>query len=58
MGLILYFMFNYEYSNMKADERIKESLPWNGRNKTEILKNIKEQPLAFKKKERISKDIK
>lgn len=43
---------------MKADERIKESLPWNGRNKTEILKNIKEQPLAFKKKERISKDIK
>lgn len=50
-------MFNYQYDIVKPAERMKESLPWSGRNTLEILRNIKNQPLTFKKPDQIPEEI-
>ena len=32
LGLILYLMFNYDRDSFKASDRLKNSLPWKGKN--------------------------
>lgn len=53
MGLILYYMFNYDRDNPKQKERVRESLPWKCGNEAQMLKNIMSQPLSFKKPDQI-----
>lgn len=47
LGLILYFMFNYQREQDSALLRLKESLPWKGKNPFEVLNNIQTKPLEF-----------
>ncbi len=53
LGLVLYYMFDYEWTVGRVAERMKMSLPWAGRTTLEIYKNIKMEPLKFKKPENI-----
>lgn len=46
-------MFNYEYAIARPADRMRQSLPWTGGKTSDILKNIKTQPLEFKKPERV-----
>lgn len=57
LGLILYYMFNYQYDIVKPAERMKESLPWPGKTTVEIFKNIKSQSLSFRKPEQIPEEV-
>jgi serine/threonine protein kinase len=58
LGLILYYMFNYEYSIQDPVARVKSSLPWAVSGESGLLENILSQPLKFKKEDRIPEEIK
>lgn len=45
LGLILYFMFHYQKHHESALKRLRESLPWRGKNDQDVLNNIKTTPL-------------
>lgn len=48
LGLVLYFMFNYQRNLPTLNERLRASLPWEGNTHSAIYKNIMSKPLTFK----------
>jgi serine/threonine protein kinase len=47
LGLILYCMYHYQKHPEAPLQRLKDSLPWKGKNAVEVLNNIKNKPLEF-----------
>ena len=48
LGLILYFIFNYQRNVAKPIDRMKASLPWQGDNYSALFKNLMSKPITFK----------